>query len=276
MRGSAMTLELLRNGDLPGERLFNKPGNDESSALVNNLEFAKVVEGLSLQQTARLMCGVQNLSDSERSTKSMTASDHLNFSQSGIYLCAEQKGETPKDPNEEKLSKSGYKAFLEGKYDDAERDYKSLLELNQKNYGKDSKEVAFAYELLGNTCEKAKRYADAKDYYKQGADVSSKASGKDHYDTGLFLHSVAQMDQQLKNWKDAAASYKSAVDILAAEKNSPSSDNGRMNEATRALKGYAEVLNKLGDKKGADEQLKRAAEIEKNYLTQPNKGVIYY
>lgn len=271
-----MTLELLRNGDLPGDRLFKMPDNDKSNALVDNLEFAKVVDGLSMQQTARIMCGDPRISKSEHSTKTANVSDFLNFSQNEIYLCGEQKGEKARDPEEEKLAKSGYKALLEGKYDEAEKDYKSLLEINQKNYGKESKEVAFTYELLGNTCEKAKRYADAKDYYKLGADVSSKVSGKDHYDTGLLFYSVAQMDQQLKNWKDAAASYKSAVDILAAEKNSPSSDNGRMNEATRALKGYAEVLNKLGDKKGADEQLKRAAEIEKNYLTQPNKGIIYY
>ncbi len=224
----------------------------------------------------RVMAEGRQVLRPEHSESRMHGLNSLDLSDDSLYLCADKKGERPKDPNEDRHAKAGYKAFLEGRYGDAEKEYKSLLALNQKSYGKDSKEVAFAYELLGNSCEKDKRYEDAKAYYKQGVEVSGNAVGKEHYETGLLLHNVAQMDQQLKNWKDAASAYKSAVDILAAEKNGPSSDNGRMNEATKALKSYADVLKQLGDKKGADEQLKRAAEIEKNYLTQPNGGVIYY
>ncbi len=130
--------------------------------------------------------------------------------------------------------------------------------------------------MLGSTCEKDKRYADAKAYYKQGAELTGKLSGKDHYDTGLQLNNVARMEYELKNWKEAAAGYKSAVAILAAEKNGPSSENGRMTDATTALKNYAEVLKELGEKDEAAKQLKRAAEIEKNYRDGPKGNVIYY
>lgn len=261
-----MTTELFRSDPSFIENRFGKTSdqNDNHEQQSSKFDFSQV------------MAGAGQLFKTERSENRMHGLNSLELSDRTLYLCADERGEKPKDPNEDKHAKAGYKAFLEGRYGDAEKEYKSLLELNQKNYGKDSKEVGFAYELLGNSCEKDKRYEDAKAYYKQGVEVSGKAVGKEHYETGLLLHNVAQMDQQLKNWKDAASAYKSAVDILAAEKNGPSSDNGRMNEATKALKGYADVLKQLGDKKGADEQLKRAVEIEKNYLTQPNGGVIYY
>jgi tetratricopeptide (TPR) repeat protein len=247
-----MSTELFRTSD------FNR----ESASTAGPLDFANV------------MAGAPHLRKVESSGNGLNGQDELDFSDRSLFLCADDKGTRPKDPNEDVHAKAGYNAFLQGKYGDAETAYKSLLEVSQKNYGKDSKEVAFAYALLGETCEKDKRYEDARAYYKKGVEVSSKASGKDHFDTGMLWHNVAQMDHQLKNWKEAAAAYKSAVDILAAEKNG--SENARMNESTRALKGYADVLNQQGDKKGADEQLKRAKEIEKNYLTQPPKGVIYY
>jgi tetratricopeptide (TPR) repeat protein len=248
-----MTTELFRSNDI----------NRESTSAAGAFDFATV------------MAGTPQFSKPERSENGLNGQNKLDLSDRSLFLCADEKSAKPKDPNEDAHTKVGYKAFLEGKYGAAETAYKSLLEVNQKSYGKDSKEVAFVYALLGETCEKDKRYEDAKAYYKLGVEVSSKASGKDHYDTGLMLHSLAQMDHQLKNWKEAAATYRSAVEILAAEKNGPSSDNGRMNESTKALKGYADVLKQQGDKKGADEQLKRAKEIEKNYLTQP-QGVIYF
>ncbi|HEY9731391.1 MAG TPA: tetratricopeptide repeat protein [Drouetiella sp.] len=249
-----MTTELFRSSD------FNR----DSASTTATFDFANV------------MSGAPQLRKLEGSGNGLNGQDKLDFSDRSLFLCADDKSAKPKDPNEDIHAKAGYKAFLEGKYGDAETAYKSLLDVSQKSYGKDSKEVAFAYALLGETCEKDKRYEDARAYYKKGVEVSSKASGKDHIETGMLWHNVAQMDHQLKNWKDAAAAYKSAVDILAAEKNGPSSENARMNESTKALKGYADVLNQQGDKKGADEQLKRAKEIEKNYLTQPQKGIIYY
>jgi len=224
-----------------------------------------------------IMAGAPQLFD--KNDKTENKSNYLgglDFSDKSLLLCSDKKDDKPKDPNEDKYAKAGYKSFLEGDYKEAEKQYKSLLEVTQKSYGKESKEVAFTYELLGSVCEKDKRYADAKAYYKQSAEVTSKVSGKDHYETGLQLHSVAQMDHQLKNWKDAAAGYKSAVAILASEKNDPSGDNGRMNESTKALKSYAEVLKELGDKKGAADQLERAAEIEKKYLKGPKPNVIYF
>jgi len=239
-----------------------KGGPDHDS---NKFDFAKIMAGTPLL-----------IDKTDKTEHKSNASGALDFSDKSLFLCADKKDDKPKDPNEDKFAKAGYKSFLEGDYKEAEKQYKSLLEVNQKNYGKESKEVAFTYELLGSACEKDKRYADAKAYYKQSAEVTSKVSGKDHYDTGLQLHNVAQMDHQLKNWKEAAAGYKSAVAILASEKNDPSGDNARMNEATKALKSYAEVLKELGDKKSAADQLERAAEIEKNYLKRPQPNVIYF
>ncbi|MBI2809269.1 MAG: tetratricopeptide repeat protein [Candidatus Melainabacteria bacterium] len=226
---------------------------------------------------SKIMAGAPNLLDKiDKPENNLRSSGALDFSGKSLFLCAETKDDKPKDPNEDKFAKAGYKAYLSGDYKEAEKQYKSFLEISEKQYGKESKEVAFANELLGSTCEKDKRYAEAKAYYKQSAEITGKASGKEHYDTGLQLNNVARMDHQLKNWKEAAAGYKSAVAILAAEKNGPSSDNGRMTDATTALKSYAEVLKELGEKDEAAKQLKRAAEIEKNYRDNPKGNVIYF
>ncbi|CAN5200280.1 hypothetical protein BH10CYA1_BH10CYA1_49030 [soil metagenome] len=225
---------------------------------------------------SKIMAGAPQLLGKDKSEDKLNSSSALDFSGKSLFLCSDTKDEKPKDPNEDKFAKAGYKAYLTGDYKEAEKQYKSLLEVNEKQYGKDSKEVAFTNELLGSTCEKDKRYAEAKTYYKQSAEVTGKASGKDHYDTGLQLNNAARMDHQLKNWKEAAAGYKSAVAILAAEKNGPSSDNGKMTDATTALKSYADVLKELGEKDEAAKQLKRAAEIEKNYLNGPQQHVIYF
>lgn len=252
--------------------------NDAKSSPVgdsNNFDFSKI------------MAGAPQLLDKTNTFESKSNQpDTLDFSGKSLFLCADTKGDKsneekskedkPKDPNEDKFARAGYKAYLSGDYKEAEKQYKSLLEVSEKHYGKESKEAAFANEILGSTCEKDKRYADAKAYYKQGAEVTSKVSGKDNLDTGLQLNNVARMDQQLKNWKEAAAGFKSAVAILADEKNGPSSDNGRMTDATTALKNYAAVLKELGDQKEADIQLKRAAEIEKRYLDGPKGNVIYF
>ena len=226
---------------------------------------------------SKIMAGASHLLDkSDKSVDRLTSSGDIDFSGKSLFLCSDSKDEKPKDPNQEKFAKAGDKAYSNGDYKEAEKQYKSLLEVNANHYGKDSKEVAFANELLGITCEKDKRYADAKGYYKQSAEVTGKASGKDHYETGLQLNNAARMDHQLNNWKEAAAGYKSAVAILAAEKNGPSSDNARMTDATTALKNYADVLKELGDQDEAAKQLKRAAEIKKNYLDGPKRNDIYY
>ncbi|MBS1953238.1 MAG: tetratricopeptide repeat protein [Cyanobacteria bacterium SZAS-4] len=249
---------------------FNHAQNNVAG--VRNLEFSQIMTGTP-----------SFLDRADRPDVKQNSSDLLDFSVKLLFPGPETKDEKPKeaedkpkDPNVEKLEKAGYKAYLSGDFKEAEKQYKALLELTEKTPGKESKEAASINEILGSTCEKDKRYADAKAYYKQSAEVTAKLSGKDHYDTGLQLNNVARMDHQLKNWKEAAAGYKSAVAILAAEKNGPSSENGRMTDATTALKNYAEVLKELGEKDEAAKQLKRAAEIEKNYLDGPKGNVIYY
>lgn len=239
----------------------------------NNFDFSKIMVGAP-----------HLLNRGDNSESKFDSTGLLDFSNKSPFLCSETKdgtkGDTkddkPKDPNVERLEKAGYKAYLSGDYKEAEKQYKSLLELTEKQYGKESKEAASVNEILGSACEKDKRYDDAKAYYKQTAEVTSKLSGKDHYDTGLQLHNVARMDHQLKNWKEAAAGYRSAVAILADDKNGPASDNGRMTDATTALKNYADVLKELGQKNEAAEQLKKAAEIEKRYYDGPKGNVIYF
>ncbi len=198
----------------------------------------------------------------------------LELSDKNLFFCAaEVKDDKKQTPQEELLTKNGYKAFLEKDYKGAEKQYKELLDLEKKLHGADSKEVARTLDALGSACEKDERYADAKGYYKQGAEVCAKAYGKDKSETGTQIGNVAQMDHKLKNWKEAAAGYKDAIQIY--EKNDPSSDNYKINEATKALKDYAEVLGQLGDKKGAEAQQKRAKEIYDAYLHGPSKIEFY-
>jgi len=106
----------------------------------------------------------------------------LELSDKNLFFCAaEVKDDKKQTPQEELLTKNGYKAFLEKDYKGAEKQYKELLDLEKKLHGADSKEVARTLDALGSACEKDERYADAKGYYKQGAEVCAKAYGKDVY-----------------------------------------------------------------------------------------------
>jgi len=192
----------------------------------------------------------------------------LDLNDRSLYLCLQDKGKKPESESDKRW-KAGRDALYDKDYKEAEKQFKALLDLNKKEFGADSKEVASTYSLLGEVCEKAERYGDAKAYYKQAAETNAKSRGGDPYHTGVDLHNAAKMDVKQEKWKDAAAGYESAIKVLDSKDVQPASDNARMTETRGALKGYAEVLRKLGEKDKAKKAEERADQIYKDYLKGP-------
>jgi tetratricopeptide (TPR) repeat protein len=183
-----------------------------------------------------------------------------------------------KADDEADLQKKGAKQFVDGDYKGAEATFLKLLELNRKLHGKNSAEAGSTLNLLGNVAQadgvtlkrrgKAddanKRFDAAEKYYKEGLEVDKAAHGKDHPFVAVMLNQLATVDGLRGKWKDSASKYDEAIKIYEKHVKDPAVAA----EMVLTLRDYADVLDKLGEKKKAKEQRDRADKIER---TLPKK-----
>ncbi len=150
-----------------------------------------------------------------------------------------------------------------------ERAYNKRLEVLRVQEGDTHRLVYESLARSGVFAYADGRPADGKRYFGQMLELAEKNFGKDSPMSASQFSTVAQAHDLLGNLQESATNYKRAIGIL--EKSEFKSNVEVQKYASSTLKGYAEVLTKLKDSKGAEEALERAKRIDDELRTKaPN------
>jgi tetratricopeptide (TPR) repeat protein len=173
--------------------------------------------------------------------------------------------EQARPPEETRLIHEGTAANQAGNFKEAEQTFKKLLAFQEKEYGKQSPEVALTYARLGSTAENDHRWADAQKYFKQQAEtakVAYKDNGPENLMVAGATAGIARMDARQGHLEDAAKNYREAIRMFENAKPATLPDPA-LTGVIRTYRDYAHLLAVQGDYAASD-----AAFVKADVLTE--------
>jgi len=99
------------------------------------------------------------------------------------------------------------------KYEELENLYKQVLEINEKELGKDHPEIATNISQLGGVYESQGKYAEAVSLYKREIEIKQKELGKDHPEIATNLSHLAGLLKSQGKYAEAEYLYKRSLAI---------------------------------------------------------------
>ena len=107
---------------------------------------------------------------------------------------------------------NGAKAYDQGKYDEANKEFHLALK-EADSFGDKDPRRAISLNQLGLVALEQEKYKEAQDYFDNALAIREKALGKEHPDTAQTLDNLAAVYDAQGNSKDAEAAARRSLQI---------------------------------------------------------------
>ncbi len=156
---------------------------------------------------------------------------------------------------------AGTKAYQQGKYPEAVKQFKAALK-EAKGFGPEDPRLARSFNDLALLYQAQGKYAEAEPLYKRSLAISEKALGPDHPEVATSLNNQALLYQAQGKYAEAEPLYKRALAIWEKALGPGHPD------VAVSLENYASLLRKTGRASEAAQMEARAKAIRAKHRAQ--------
>ena len=158
-------------------------------------------------------------------------------------------------------SGTGQKAYQQGHYDEAQRNFESALK-EAEQFGSDDARLATSLNDLASVYKAQGKYAEAEPLHKRALAIREKALGPEHPDVAKRFNNLALLYHVQGRYAEAEAFY-----MLALSIDEKSLEPEHPNLALR-LENYAALLRETGRPDNAEELEARAKAIRAKHAQE--------
>jgi serine/threonine protein kinase len=159
--------------------------------------------------------------------------------------------------------------LLQGRYDAADRLYKSALDIFVAAQGPEGAEVVTTYQMLGNRHRVTKNFAKAEEFLQKALRISRKTQG---VNSPSYLDSVNGLAMSYFEQGNLVQSEKYATEAVRLREQTPDADSARLAEALRIL---GDILDTDGKYLNALETHERALYLYKSLCGSQSPEAYY-